>query len=274
MKDNIVFGNKTYIMGILNVNDDSFVSSSRCCSLEDSLRKAEQMIAEGVDILDVGGESTRLGSIYVEEKEEIKRVIPVVKQLVKLGIPISVDTYKPNVAKQALENGVSIVNDVTGGRNPKMFDLIKEYGVKIFLMHNKISSNRLPHARPVFEESKDIVREVLIELENTASRALKYEVCKENIILDPGLGFQKHWKDSLLLIKNLYKIKSLGYPVLVGASNKGFIGKILSKKNPEERLYGTLACTAVSAMQEVDIIRVHEVQPNLDVVRMINGIYR
>lgn len=274
MANKIFLGSKTYIMGILNITKDSFVPSSRCNSLEDSLSRAEQIINSGTDIIDIGAESTRPGSVFVEEKEEIERVIPVVKQVVRLGIPVSIDTYKSSVAKQALDCGAFIVNDVSGGRDPEMLTLVKEYKSKIVLMHNKIGTHTLPHAKQGSKENKDIVGEVLQDLEYTASRALAYGISSESIILDPGIGFQKNWKDSLRLMKNINRIKKLGYAILVGASNKEFIGKVLCKENPEKRQEGTLACTVISAMQGADIVRVHDVKPNVEVAKMTDYIYR
>jgi len=275
IKNIMKFGDKTYIMGIINVNSDSFYEGSRCPSLAEAVEKAKKMIGEGVDIIDVGAESTRPGSSYLEPNLETERIIPVIKALSKLGVKISVDTYKSSVARKALEAGACFINDVSGGKyDSRMLPLAAEFNVPIILMHNPLKKGELPHVSKDYLPYSDVVGEVVEDLKRISEKAVSSGISPENIILDPGIGFRKSTEDNILLIRNLALIKELGFPVLVGASNKRFIGEILGIEDASKRLEGTLAVTTLSIMQGADIIRVHEVAPNVKVARMTDEIVR
>lgn len=262
-------------MGVINFNSDSFHRESRCISVDEAVAMAKKMIEEGADIIDVGAESTRPGSSYLSPDVELERVVPVVRAISNLGVKVSIDTYKSNVARAALESGASIINDVSGGKYDKnMLDLAAEFNVPIILMHNPLKAGELPHVALDFPSYSDVVNEVITDLKKSAEKAILSGVLKENIILDPGIGFRKNTKENILLIKKLHAIKELGFPVLVGASNKRFIGDILGAKDTNERIEGTLAVTSMSIRNGADIIRVHEVAPNVKVAKMTDAIVR
>jgi dihydropteroate synthase len=251
------------IMGVVNVTPDSFSGGGRPVSSRSAVNLAEKLIAEGADIIDIGGESTRPGSAPVPLKTELGRVIPVIESLTRRHprIPISIDTSKPEVAQAALAAGASIINDVTGLSHPAMVELSARTQAPVVIMHMKGSP------RDMAKRSRygDVVEEVTAWL---AGRAVELESRGvKNIILDPGLGFAKTASHNLALLNGLEKIVSLGYPVLIGASRKSFIGAILDKP-VEERETGTLAVTAIAVMKGAAIIRVHDVAGNIQAARM------
>lgn len=242
------------IMGILNVTPDSFYDGGRYFSVDEAIRYAEKMIGEGADIIDIGGESTRPGSLPVSLEEELKRVIPVIERL-KTDIPISIDTQKAEAARQALESGASIVNDVSAMRNdPRMIDVVKKYNVPVVIMHMKGTPSDMqvnPYYYDVVSEIKEFFKE----------RMLLYK----NIILDPGIGFGKRVEDNLEILRRLGEFKELGLPVLVGPSRKSFIGNI-------DRLWGTAGAVAVSVMNGADIVRVHDIAEMRQVVEIVERV--
>lgn len=263
------------IMGVLNITADSFFSKSRCLSVKEAVTKAETMILDGADIIDLGAESTRPGARYVSPEEELERLIPILEELLKLQVPFSVDTYKAAIAQQALECGAIMINDVSAGRyDPCMLPLVRDYHVPIVLMHNSFWEGELPHATKNCLSYENVLHQVCVDLKLAAETAEGYGIKKENIILDPGLGFRKSLEDNLTLIKNIDVIKTLGYKVLLGASNKGFIGRVLNVKTMEERLEGNIAIAVFAAMYDVDIIRVHDVLPHAKVIKMIDAVIR
>ena len=267
------FGERTLIMGILNVTPDSFYDGGRYARLDEALRHAEQMVKEGADIIDIGGESTRPGAEPVPLQEELDRVLPVVEKVAaNFDVHISIDTYKSKVAEEAIKLGADIVNDISGlGFDPQMPEIVSKYGTYIVIMHIKGTPKdmqRNPHYEDVLSEVGDYFTERirLAELRG---------IQRDKVILDPGIGFGKLLEHNLELIANIDHFKKrFGLPLLVGASRKSFIGMVLDGIPPNERLEGTLAVTAFCALHGVDILRVHDVKENLRVVRMIEAVKR
>lgn len=253
---------KTLLMGILNITPDSFSDGGRHFNQDTALARALQMVTEGADIIDVGGESTRPGAVPVSEKEELLRVVPVIAAIrASSTIPISVDTSKVAVAEVALAFGASMLNDVWGGRKePAMLKLAAKADVPICLMHNR--------TKAVYA---DVVSEVTSDLRESVEAALQAGLKKENIILDPGIGFGKTPLHNLELLSRLKEITGLGYPVLLGVSRKSVIGKVLDLP-VEQRLEGTAAAVAYGVIQGVKISRVHDVLFMQRVVRMTEAL--
>jgi len=260
---------KTRIMGILNVTPDSFSDGGRFRALPEALAHAEKMIAEGADIIDIGGESTRPGSASVSSQEEMDRVLPVVEQLVNMSVEVSVDTTKPEVALEALRLGADMINDISGLRYaPKLAEYVAEYNAKLVIMHMK-GTPRSMQDNPQYE---DVVREINVFFEEQCALALNRGVKIENIILDPGIGFGKRLVDNVQIIKNIQKFKALGYPLLIGVSRKSMIAMITGAE-VADRLPGSLALACVSAQQGADIIRVHDVAETIQALKVIEEIW-
>ncbi|MBD1372441.1 dihydropteroate synthase [Hazenella sp. IB182357] len=252
---------RTLIMGILNATPDSFSDGGQFNQVEQALVHAKQMIADGADMIDVGGESTRPGATPVDADEEIRRVIPVIGKLAReLSIPISIDTYKAEVAKQAIEAGATIINDVWGAkRDPHMAKLAAETGVPIILMHNR---NETPY-RNLME---DIIEDLRASIQIVETAGVK----AENIWLDPGIGFAKTYEENLAVMRNLHQIVALGYPVLLGTSRKSMIGQALDLP-VSERLEGTAATVAYGISQGCQIVRIHDVKEMARVAKMMDA---
>lgn len=253
---------KTLLMGILNITPDSFSDGGRHFNQDTALARALQMVTEGADIIDVGGESTRPGAVPVSVAEELERVIPVITAIRSTSaIPISVDTSKVAVAEAALASGASMLNDVWGGRkDPAMLKLAARADVPICLMHNR--------TKAVYA---DVVSEVAADLLESVEAALQASIKEENILLDPGIGFGKTPLHNLELLSRLKEITGLGYPVLLGVSRKSVIGKVLDLP-VEQRLEGTAATVAYGVVHGVKISRVHDVLAMQRVVRMIEAL--
>lgn len=251
------FGKKTYIMGILNVTPDSFSDGGKFNSVETAVKHAIEMIEAGADIIDIGGESTRPNHEYVEAEEEIRRVIPVIKAVREaIDIPISIDTYKAVVAEAAILAGASLINDVWGFKHDKdMAKIAAKYGVPCCIMHNREDLIASSYTEEQYMEQ--VLKDVIDIIEKAISAGVK----RENIILDPGIGFAKTYEQNLITMKHLEKFKSLGMPVLLGTSRKSMIGNTLNLPS-EERVEGTLATTTFGIMKGCDIIRVHDVKEN------------
>ncbi|MBU5454411.1 dihydropteroate synthase [Caproiciproducens sp. MSJ-32] len=258
------FNKRTYIMGILNVTPDSFSDGGMYNNIEAALKRAKEMVEEGADIIDVGGESTRPGASYVEAEEEIKRVVPIIKAIKReLDVLISIDTYKSQVAEEAIKAGADIVNDVWGLKKDKnMASIIVKYDVPCILMHNR-------DERPY----NDLMRDLLDDLYESISLAKNAGIKADKIILDPGIGFAKTYEENLEVMNNLEKIVSLGYPVLLAASRKRMIGYALDLP-VEERLEGTLATTVIGIMKGCHMVRVHDVLENKRVALMTDKIIK
>ncbi len=258
------WGKRTYVMGIINVTPDSFSGDGLGYDAEAALEQALRFQDEGADIIDVGGESTRPGSTPVTVEEEKRRVIPVIRLLAsRLDVPVSVDTYKREVAREALAAGAAIINDVWGlKRDPALADLAAREGAPIVLMHNQQGL-----------DYSDLVPEVLASLHSSLRQALEAGVPSENVVLDPGLGFGKRPEHNLELLRRLAELKALGLPLLVGTSRKSTIGLVLDLP-VEERLEGTAATVALAIANGADIVRVHDVKAMTRVARMSDAIVR
>ncbi len=254
------------IMGIINCTPDSFFVNSRKYSLNEAIETVRMMISEGADIIDIGGESTRPGSGYVDEEEEIKRVIPVVRKIVsEFSIPVSVDTRKSRVAAAAIDSGAAIINDVSALKDdPALAAVVRDAKCTIILMHKRGTPQDMQD-NPYYT---DAAAEILEELEKRINFALESGIEKDNIVIDPGIGFGKRTEDNIEIIKNIAFFRKTGFPVLVGHSRKSFIGSITGK-NQEERLAGSLAAGLIALLNGADILRVHDVGQTLDTIKIL-----
>ncbi len=255
-------GKETYIMGILNVTPDSFSDGGQFNNIEAAVKHAKEMVEEGAHIIDVGGESTRPGSAKVLEQEEIERVVPIIEALVKeIDVPISIDTYKGKVAELAIKAGASLINDVWGfKKDPYIAEVAAKYQVPCCLMHNRDNT-----------EYDNLMADVIKELNECVDIALKAGVKKENIMLDPGIGFGKTVEQNLIVMNNLKSIRKIGYPVLLGTSRKSMIGKTLDLP-VDQRVEGTIATTVMGIMSGCEFVRVHDIKENLRAARMTDAI--
>lgn len=264
----MIIGNKdidtsvTNIMGILNVTPDSFSDGGRFVTMDKLLYQAEKMVREGAAIIDVGGESTRPGYTMISSKEEIARVVPAIEAIrSRIDIPISVDTYKADVAEAAICAGASMVNDIWGLKyDPKMQNIVARYDVACAITHNRKDNMY-----------NDIIDDVKAELKELADSALAAGIKKERIILDVGIGFAKSSEQNLQVVKHLADFNELGFPVLLGASKKSFIGYALNLP-VEERTEGTMMTTAFACQSGTAFVRVHDVKENKRIIDMYNKI--
>ena len=266
---NFEWGSRTYIIGIINATPDSFSGDGLMAQGSDwvgtAVAQGIQQAKDGADILDVGGESTRPGSAPVSSEEELARVIPVIEGLAKkVSIPISIDTYKSEVARQAIRAGANIINDVWPQMDPALFDVVAEHKVPLILMHNhnepkNAEQSALLGGRYVGMEYGDLLADIKRELEESIERALQAGVARENIIVDPGIGFGKTVEQNLELIFRLRELKQLEFPVLLGPSRKSFLGYTLNVP-PEDRLEATVAAVTLCIERGADIVRVHDVK--------------
>ena len=257
-------GERTYIMGILNVTPDSFSDGGKFNEIDAAVSQAKKLVEDGADIIDVGGESTRPGAEYVTEEEEIKRVVPIIKAIKKeLDVTISIDTYKSKTAEEAIKAGADIINDIWGAKYDKnIAKVAAKYNVPIILMHNR-------KAKPY----EDLMKDVISDLQESIDIALEAGVKKENIILDPGIGFAKTYEENLVVMNNCEVIKEMGYPVLLGTSRKSMIGLTLNLP-VNERVEGTLATTVMGIMKGMEFIRVHDVLENKRVAVMTDTLLK
>lgn len=255
---------RTYVMGILNITPDSFSDGGKFNELGKALKRVQEMIEEGADIIDIGGESTRPGFEVVEAEEEINRVVPVIKAIKeKFDIPISIDTYKSETARAAIEAGADIINDIWGFKKDKnMAKLCAEKNVPCILMHNRDNA-----------EYTDIMKDIKEDLIESINIALDAGVERENIILDPGIGFAKSLEENLKVMNNIEKINELGFPILLGTSRKSMIGLTLNLPK-DERLEGTLATTVLGITKGCEFIRVHDIKENKRVCVMTDSILK
>jgi dihydropteroate synthase len=257
---------KTLIMGILNVTPDSFSNGGLFVDIEEAVAHACKMVEDGADIIDIGGESTRPGSNPISKEEELKRVKPVIQRLLKeVDVPLSIDTYKPDVAAECLELGVHIVNDITGLRHRKMIEALSKYKPPVVIMHMKGTPKNMQE-KPVYT---DVIREIKEFINKRIQQAKKAGL--NNFIVDPGIGFGKTTVHNLQILKRLNEFKSLGYPIMVGPSRKSFIGDITGLP-VHERLEGTLASVSIAALNGADIIRVHDVKQCKRAIMIANAI--
>jgi dihydropteroate synthase len=248
------------VMGILNVTPDSFADGGKHFTFEHAVQRGLQMIEEGVDIIDIGGESTRPGANRVTAEEEERRVIPVIKALVGKGADISIDTMRASTARKAVEAGAVIVNDVSGGAaDPDMFATVAELGCKYTLMHWRGHSKEMNSLAQYDDVVKEVIQEVTLQLDKALAAGIK----RENIVLDPGLGFAKDAEHNWEILNRLEEFTALGYPVLIGHSRKRFIGG----DTPDEREAGTLKISESLVGKGIWAVRVHSVAPHVELVK-------
>lgn len=257
-------GKKTYIMGILNVTPDSFSDGGKNADIETAVKRAREMVKEGADIIDIGGESTRPGCTVISVEEEIKRVIPVLEILTKeLTVPVSIDTYKAEVAERALKAGANIVNDIWGlQKDPRMADVISKYNAGVVIMHNQDNT-----------KYKDLIGDIKDFFVKSMGIAKNAGINKSKIAIDPGIGFGKTLEQNLEVMRKLKEIKIFNLPLLLGTSRKSMIGNVLGLP-VNERVEGTAATVALGIAAGVDIIRIHDVREMSRVSRMADVIVR
>lgn len=258
-------GERTLIMGILNVTPDSFSDGGRYNDTDRAIRRGIEMAEQGADIIDVGGASSRPQAEIARADEELRRVLPVIEGLTRQGVLVSVDTFRAEVARSALEVGAHLINDI--GRlqlDRELLPVLVEYQATVAIMHNRLQMN---HGQPY----NDLITEIIEELEQSVEEAVEAGLPRENIIIDPGVGFGKDAAQNRLIIKRLQEFRSMGLPLLLGASRKSFIGLTLGLE-VEQRLEGSLAAAVVGALHGADIIRVHDVLETVRAVRMADAI--
>lgn len=265
-------GKKTYVMAIMNVTPDSFSENGVNFALNRAVENAKQMIAAGVDVIDVGGESTRPGAPEVGVEEEISRVVPFIKALRGFSdIPVSIDTWKSEVAEAAIEAGADIINDVTGfHRDKKLKDVAAKYGVGCIAMHMRGTPKTMQN--PENLQYVNLVADICDYFKNTVDMLKSAGVDSSKIMLDPGVGFSKNCDQNLELVKELSKFRELGYPVFLGPSRKSFIGQVLDIKEPEKRVWGTAAVIAVGIRNGADMVRIHDFEEMIQVAGMADSL--
>jgi dihydropteroate synthase len=266
-------GERTLVMGIVNVTPDSFSDGGLLGGTDEAVAQGLRMVAEGADILDVGGESTRPGSDPVPVDDELARVVPVIaglREAAPTGVALSVDTRRPQVAEAAIEAGASIVNDVTAAADPAMFDVVGPTGAGLVLMH-MLGEPKTMQDDPRYE---DVVTEVRDFLAARLGVAVAAGVSRDRLCVDPGIGFGKNLTHNLALLRDIASFEDLRVPVLVGASRKGFIGQLTGVDDPAERVEGTAGAVAWCAAHGVDVVRVHDVLEMTRVVRVVDAIVR
>ncbi len=268
------YGERTLVMGVLNITPDSFSDGGQFLLPERAIAHALQMISEGADIIDVGGESTRPGSTFVSADEELQRVIPVIERVAHdASVPVSIDTTKPLVARAALAAGAEIVNDISALRfDPSIADEVAKARAGLVLMHSRGTPQTMQQMPPV----ADILNEVIAGLRESIAVAQQRGVRSESIALDPGIGFGKTAEQNIDLIASLdHLAREFGdFPIMIGTSRKSFIGKLLGGAATEERLYGTIASVAASVLHGAHIVRVHDVKAGVEAVKIADAVKR
>ena len=271
-RGSLPWGGRTLVMGVLNVTPDSFSDGGRFFDHVRALEHAEQLVAEGADILDIGGESTRPGSLDVEAEEETRRVVPVIETLAeRVGVPISVDTTKASVARAALEAGAEIINDISGLRfDPALADEVAGGRAGLVLMHS-LGTRETLHTHPPVE---DVLSEVTNSLRACVEEAMRRGVARESLAVDPGFGFGKSHEQNVELLVRLERLAEAfpDLPLLVGTSRKRFVGTLLGGAPVEERLHGTMATVAAAVLRGAHIVRVHDVRAAADTLKVIDAI--
>jgi dihydropteroate synthase len=260
----VVVGRETLLVGILNLTPDSFSDGGKFAAGESALAQASRLVEDGAAIIDVGGQSTRPGYEEISDEEEISRVVPAITALVpRLPVPISIDTYKPAVARAALQAGAHLINDIYGlQRNPELARLAAEFGCPVVVMHNDAAFREAPG---------DTIYKIKIFFDRSREIAAQAGLAENLIVLDPGIGFGKTQEQNLEILARLSELKLLGFPLWLGASRKSVIGNVLGLP-PDERLEGTLATTALAVWQGVEFIRVHDVRANARAAKMAAAI--
>jgi len=265
-------GERTLVMGVVNVTPDSFSDGAMFASVDDAVAHGARLVDEGADVVDVGGESTRPGSDPIEADEEILRVVPVIEGLAKArpGTPISVDTRKPEVARAALDAGASVVNDIAGGRNSALLETVSRTGAGVVLMHMLGEPKTMQHD-PRYD---DVVAEVHEFLRERIEAAVFAGIPEERVCIDPGIGFGKTVEHNLALLRAVPALRMLGAAVMVGASRKGFIGTLTGVKDPAARLEGSLAVAVLAAAHGADLVRVHDVEATVRALKVADAVVR
>jgi dihydropteroate synthase len=256
-KREIILGKKTIVMGILNVTPDSFSDGGLFYNTKTAVDRALQMIDEGADIIDIGGESSRPGAQAVDSKTELARVIPIIEKLVKkIKTPISIDTTKAKVARLALAAGAEIVNDISAlNGDKKMAGIVRDAGAAIILMHMKGNPQSMQKYNLVYD---NLMGEITSHLKTSSEKAMKAGIDKQSLVIDPGIGFGKTAEDNYRIIKNIAELKGLGFPIMIGPSRKSFIGKVIGGET-HERIEGTAAAVTAAIINGAQIVRVHDV---------------
>lgn len=268
LRDRALDLSRPRIMGILNLTPDSFSDGSLYLDPEVALQRAREMVAEGADLLDLGAESTRPGAEPVPVEEEKRRLLPALEAVLSLGIPVSVDTRKPQVAQEALRMGAHLLNDVTGLRDERMVALAARFGVPAVIMHMPVPD---PKTMMAHAHYGDVVAEVRAFLKAQAEKALRAGV--PQVVLDPGFGFGKLLEHNLALLRNLEALVELGHPVLVGLSRKRMIGELTGVEAPRERVFGSVAAHLYAAMKGARILRVHDVRAHREALLVWNALW-
>jgi len=267
------WGQKTSIMGVINLTPDSFSDGGDLNSPKKVLDQVNHFLCNGVDVIDLGAQSTRPGAEEVGSNIEIKRLIPYLK-LIKSQYPdvlISIDTFNSEVAYEALLNGANWINDVTGGRRDReILDVVSKFNCPFVITHSRGNSQNMNE----LSKYNNLLSEVRFSLESLINNALDKNISKRNLILDPGIGFSKDVYQNLEILKNLDEFKYLNLPILIGASRKRFIGEILNEKNPKERDVGSLAISCLCSHFKIDIVRVHNVKMNYQILKVADRINR
>ncbi|MEG4352216.1 dihydropteroate synthase [Microcoleus sp. LAD1_D3] len=270
------WGKRTYLMGVLNVTPDSFSDGGDFFTLESALVQAENMVKSGVDIIDIGGQSTRPGAAEISSSEEIDRVIPLVQILRQKAeifgsVPISVDTTRAQVAKAAVEAGADIINDISGATfDSEMLSTVAKLKVPIILMHIRGT----PQTMQQLTDYRDLIGEIRDFFESRIAATVAAGIDKSQIILDPGIGFAKNYSQNLEILRELPKFRVLNCPILVGVSRKSFIGHILNQPEAKQRIWGTAAACTGAIANSADILRVHDVREMRDVSQVADAIFR
>ncbi len=264
------FSQGTLVMGILNVTPDSFSDGGAYLAASEAIAQGLRLVAQGAAILDVGAESSRPGAESVSTHEQIDRVVPVIEALVRqVNVPISIDTYDPEVACAALQAGATMVNDITALANNRMADLVARHSVPVILMHMQ----GMPKTMQIEPSYANVVDEVLDLLTDRAEKAEHFGIAHNHIILDPGIGFGKTLEHNLALLRHIKQVVRTGYRVLVGTSRKGMLGQLTGKANPAQRGFATAATVAHCVAKGVSIVRVHDVADMVDVVKVMSAIH-
>lgn len=267
-----IWGRKTYVMGILNVTPDSFSDGGEFASIVAAVNQAQTLANAGVDILDVGGQSTRPGAEEICRESELERVIPVINAIrQELNTPISIDTTRAEVAQSALNAGADLINDVSGGKDdPQIFEVAARSNVPIVLMHRRGT----PQTMQSLTDYGDLIGELLAFFQAQITTAMNLGIPQHHIVVDPGIGFAKTTTQNIHLLQNLRQFQTLGCPILIGTSRKRFIGEILNQPNPKARIWGTAATCCYAIAQGVDLVRVHDGLEMVQTCRMADRLWR
>ena len=267
------WGQKTSIMGIINLTPDSFSDGGEFCSIEKVLNQVNYFVSNGVDVIDLGAQSTKPGAIEIGATNESKRLMPYLKIIKKEypNIIISIDTFNSEVAYEALSNGANWINDVTGGRrDEEILDVVSEFKCPFVITHSRGNSTNMNK----LTNYDDFLMDIIHSLEWLTKKAINKKVSVDKIIWDPGIGFSKDTNQNLKILKNIDFFKKFEFPILIGASRKRFIGEILNEPNPKERDIGTLAISCLCSQQNIHLVRVHDVKLNYQVLKVADQIFR